>query len=228
VCHQTTKLLYFELRVGGLEDELESRAETKSGSRHTKEISSYSGPHTKTKALIQDLLASKEESLRNPSEPPIKSVVFSGWTVHLDLIQIALQENSINFTRLDGRMSRTARGAALDAFRTDTSIHVILVSISAGGLGLNLTTANKVYVMEPQYNPAAEAQAVDRVHRLGQKRPVETTRYIINNSFEEKMLELQDKKKKLASLSMDSEVRKTIDKAEAARKRLEDIRSLFR
>ena len=125
-------------------------------------------------------------------------------------------------------MSRTARGAALDAFRTDASIHVILVSITAGGLGLNLTTANKVYVMEPQYNPAAEAQAVDRVHRLGQKRAVETTRYIINNSFEEKMLELQDKKKKLASLSLDSEVRKTMDKAEAARKRLEDIRSLFK
>jgi SNF2 family DNA or RNA helicase len=125
-------------------------------------------------------------------------------------------------------MSRTARGAALDLFRNDSSIHVILVSIAAGGLGLNLTSANKVYVMEPQYNPAAEAQAVDRVHRLGQKRPVETTRYIINNSFEEKMLELQEKKKKLASLSMDSEVRKTLDKAEAARKRLEDIRSLFR
>ncbi|KIN08393.1 hypothetical protein OIDMADRAFT_110086 [Oidiodendron maius Zn] len=228
VCHQNIKLLYFELRQCGLEDELESRAETKSGTKRSKEIHSYSGPHTKTKALIQDLLSSKEESLRNPSEPPIKSVVFSGWTVHLDLIQLALQENGICYTRLDGRMSRTSRSAALDAFRNDLSIHVILVSITAGGLGLNLTTANKVYVMEPQYNPAAEAQAVDRVHRLGQKRPVETTRYIIRNSFEEKMLELQDKKKKLASLSMDSEVRKTMDKAEAARKRLEDIRSLFR
>ena len=104
----------------------------------------------------------------------------------------------------------------------------LLAHISPITASSALTTANKVYVMEPQYNPAAEAQAVDRVHRLGQKRPVETTRYIINNSFEEKMLELQDKKKKLASLSMDSEVRKTIDKAEAARKRLEDIRSLFR
>jgi SNF2 family DNA or RNA helicase len=228
VCHQHIKLLYFALKQGGVEDELDARAETKNSAKHGKEILSYSGPHTKTKALIQDLLASKEESLRNPSEPPIKSVVFSGWTVHLDLIQIALEENGITYTRLDGRMSRTSRGAALDAFRTDPSIHVILVSISAGGLGLNLTTANKVYVMEPQYNPAAEAQAVDRVHRLGQKRAVETTRYIINNSFEEKMLELQDKKKKLATLSMDSEVRKTLDKAEAARKRLEDIRSLFR
>lgn len=228
VCHQTIKLLYFTLRQGGLEEEMDSRTESKNSAKHGKEIIGYSGPHTKTKALIQDLLASKEESSLHPSEPPLKSVVFSGWTVHLDLIQLALQENGITYTRLDGRMSRTARGAALDSFRNDPSVHVILVSIMAGGLGLNLTTANKVYVMEPQYNPAAEAQAVDRVHRLGQKRPVETTRYIINNSFEEKMLELQDKKKKLASLSMDSEGRKTLDKAEAARKRLEDIRSLFR
>ena len=82
--------------------------------------------------------------------------------------------------------------------------------------------------MEPQYNPAAEAQAVDRVHRLGQKREVHTVRYIMNDSFEEKMLELQEKKKKLASLSMDSSGRTSMDKAEAARKRLEDLRSLFK
>jgi SNF2 family DNA or RNA helicase len=165
-----------------------------------------------------------------PNEPPIKSVVFSGWTSHLDLIQIALEDNNIAYTRLDGKMSRMARSAALDTFRTDRSIPVILVSIMAGGLGLNLTTGNKVYVMEPQYNPAAEAQAIDRVHRLGQKREVETVRYIMNDSFEEKMLELQDKKKKLASLSMDREGggRAAIGKEEATRKRLEDLRSLFK
>ena len=227
ICNQQIKLSYFALRQGGVEDDEDSRMMTKSG-KHTKEILSYSGPHTKTKALIHDLLVSKQESELLPSEPPIKSVIFSGWTAHLDLIQMALEENGITYTRLDGKMSRTARGAALDSFRNDAFIHVILVSITAGGLGLNLTTANKVYVMEPQYNPAAEAQAVDRVHRLGQKREVETVRYIMQDSFEEKMLELQEKKKKLASLSMDSEGRKSMDKAEAARKRLEDLRSLFK
>ena len=201
---------------------------SKDNAKHGKDFGNYSGPHTKTKALINDLLVNQQESELMPDEPPIKSVVFSGWTAHLDLIQLALSENGIKYTRLDGKMSRTARGAALDAFRDDPSIIVILVSITAGGLGLNLTTANKVYVMEPQYNPAAEAQAVDRVHRLGQKREVETVRYIMNDSFEEKMLELQDKKKKLASLSMDSEGRSRMDKTEAARKRLEDLRSLFK
>jgi SNF2 family DNA or RNA helicase len=228
ICKQHIKLSYFPLRQGGVEDEADARVKTKDNAKRGKDIENYSGPHTKTKALISDLLASKGESELMPSEPPIKSVVFSGWTSHLDLIQIALTENGIRYTRLDGRMSRAARGAAMDAFRDDPSIRVILVSITAGGLGLNLTTANKVYVMEPQYNPAAEAQAVDRVHRLGQMREVETVRYIMNDSFEEKMLELQEKKKKLASLSMDSEGRGRMDKAEAARKRLEDLRSLFR
>lgn len=228
ICHQFSKLSLFPLRQGEVDDDEESRIKSKESAKRGKEITNYNGPHTKTKALIQDLLINKAESDDNPLEPPIKSVVFSGWTSHLDLIQRAFDENGITYTRLDGKMSRAARGAALDRFRDDPSIHVILVSITAGGLGLNLTTANKVYVMEPQYNPAAEAQAVDRVHRLGQKRPVTTVRYIMEDSFEEKMLELQEKKKKLASLSMDSEGRKSMDKAEAARKRLEDLRSLFK
>ncbi|KAH8804971.1 SNF2 family N-terminal domain-containing protein [Xylogone sp. PMI_703] len=228
ICKQYIKLSYFPLLQEGVRDEEESHALGKDPCKNGKSIQSYNGPHTKTKALVEDLLRSKQESGLLPSEPPIKSVVFSGWTAHLDLIQMALSENGIKYTRLDGRMSRAARSAAIDTFREDPSIHVMLVSITAGGLGLNLTTASKVYVMEPQYNPAAEAQAVDRVHRLGQKRAVETVRYIMRGSFEEKMLELQDKKKKLASLSMDSQGRQLMDKAEAARKRLEDLRSLFK
>jgi len=99
----------------------------------------------------------------------------------------------------------------------------------AGGLGLNLTTANSVYVMEPQFNPAAEAQAVDRVHRLGQKREVKTVRYIMRGSFEEHMLNLQDKKTKLANLSLDDrDKNKPMDRAEATKQRLMDLRILFR
>lgn len=150
---------------------------------------------------------------------------FSGWTSHLDLIEVALRTAGITFTRLDGSMSRIARTNAMDRFREDSNVQVILVSIMAGGLGLNLTAGNSVYVMEPQYNPAAEAQAIDRVHRLGQERPVRTVRYIMRDSFEEKMLELQEKKKKLANLSMDT---KALDKTEAAKQKLMDLRSLFK
>ncbi|EPQ67026.1 Bgt-5364 [Blumeria graminis f. sp. tritici] len=227
ICQQNIKVSYSPLRKEGSNENEESTLKQKNLPRQGKCISGYRGPHTKTKALLEDLNLSRQESELLPSEPPIKSVVFSGWTAHLDLIQIALEENRFKFVRLDGKMSRTARSAAMDTFREDPSVLIILVSITAGGLGLNLTTANKVYIMEPQYNPAAESQAIDRVHRLGQKREVEAKRYIMKDSFEEKMLILQDKKKKLASLSMDGE-KGRLDKAEAARKRLEDLRSLFK
>jgi SNF2 family DNA or RNA helicase len=122
-------------------------------------------------------------------------------------------------------MDRKKRDNALTVFANDPSIPIILLSIGAGGLGLNLTTANKVYIMEPQFNPAAEAQAMDRVHRLGQKRPVTIMKFIMDHSFEEKMLELQRKKKDLADLTM---AREKGSKEEKAKKRLEDLRSLFR
>jgi SNF2 family DNA or RNA helicase len=122
-------------------------------------------------------------------------------------------------------MDRKSRDRALTAFADDPNVRSILVSIGAGGLGLNLTSANKAYVMEPQFNPAAEAQAVDRVHRLGQKRPVTILRYIMEQSFEEKMLELQRKKKALADLTM---AREKSSKEQAAKKKLEELRSLFR
>lgn len=204
---------------------IKSKRQTGNGTKKTYE--GYSGPSTKVRALVEDLLKSKAESDMHPDEPPIKSVVFSAWTSHLDLIQMGLDAAGIVYTRLDGKMSRLARANAMDKFRDDRTVPVILVSIMAGGLGLNLTAGSNVYVMEPQYNPAAEAQAVDRVHRLGQKRPVRTVRYIMKNSFEEKMLELQEKKMKLASLSMDGRG-KAIDKGEAARQKLMDLRSLFK
>lgn len=217
-----------ELRKSKLEVEREGRHPDKRENKdHSKDgYAGYSGPHTKTTALIQDLLKSEADTRAHPNEPPFKSVVFSAWTSHLDLIEIALNNAGIFFTRLDGKMSRPARAAAMTAFREDDSVHVILVSISAGGLGLNLVSGNTVYMMEPQYNPAAEAQAVDRVHRLGQKRPVRTVRYIMRNSIEEKMLALQEKKMKLASLSMDRN--RIMDKAEAAKQKLMDLRDLFK
>lgn len=201
------------------------RAGGANGAKRT--FDKYSGPSTKVQALIEDLLQSKAESEKMPDEPPLKSVVFSAWTSHLDLIQLALDNVGVSYTRLDGSMTRVARTNAMDRFREDNSVHVILVSIMAGGLGLNLTAGSNVYVMEPQYNPAAEAQAIDRVHRLGQKRPVKTVRYIMQDSFEEKMLQLQEKKMKLASLSMDGRG-KAVDKGEAARQKLMDLRSLFK
>ncbi|KAJ3479596.1 hypothetical protein NLG97_g8282 [Lecanicillium saksenae] len=225
VCNSQIRFDFVELRREDVE--AEHNGASRKSKNGPKQTNGYDGPHTKTKALLEDLLKSEAATRENPNEPPYKSVVFSGWTSHLDLIELALKSAGISFTRLDGTMSRVARTAAMDKFREDDNVHVILVSIMAGGLGLNLTSGNSVYVMEPQFNPAAEAQAIDRVHRLGQKRPVKTVRYIMRNSFEEKMVELQDKKTKLANLSMDNQNR-SLDKAESARQKLMDIRSLFK
>ncbi|KAI0396340.1 SNF2 family N-terminal domain-containing protein [Xylariaceae sp. FL0594] len=227
-CGMSIRFQCNEIRKSKLKAEHEGRhgagRENRDGSKDS--LTDYSGLHTKTRALIEDLLKSEAETAARPHEPPLKSVIFSAWTSHLDLIAIALRNAGITFTRLDGKMSRPARSLAMSTFQTDDSLHVILVSISAGGLGLNLVTGNTVYMMEPQYNPAAEAQAIDRVHRLGQKRPVRTVRYVMRNSIEEKMLVLQEKKKKLASLSMDRN--RVMDKAEAAKQKLLDLRDLFK
>jgi SNF2 family DNA or RNA helicase len=142
------------------------------------------------------------------------------------LIQIALTANNIPYTRLDGSMSRRKRAAAIEDFTNNPETIVILVTIGAGGLGLNLTAANKVFVMEPQFNPAAEQQAVDRVHRLGQTREVTIRRLIMTPSFEESILRMQEKKVELADLAVNRKSK--IDKAEAAKAKLESLKSLFR
>ena len=224
-CDAYQQISLLELTQAGIEAAEDAKTMARENPRQAKIMGRYGGPHTKTTALVEALCESRYESEAMPDEPPIKSVVFSGWTAHLDLIQIALEDNSINYVRLDGKMTRSQRNASLNAFRDDPEIPVILVSIMAGGLGLNLTTASKVYVMEPQFNPAAEAQAIDRVHRLGQKREVTAVRFIMADSFEEKMLGLQRKKQNLADLSMN---RGKLDKAEATKRRLEELRSLFK
>lgn len=224
-CEQYLRTSFFELSQSGIEAAEEAKIAARENPRQAKIMGRYGGPHSKTKALVAALKQSQIQSKESPNDKPIKSVVFSGWTAHLDLIQIALEDNGFKYVRLDGKMTRSKRTAALDAFREDPEVTVFLISISAGGLGLNLTTASRVYVMEPQFNPAAEAQAVDRVHRLGQTREVFIKRFIMHDSFEDKMLALQRKKENLADLSMN---RGKLDKTEAAKQKLEELRSLFK
>jgi SNF2 family DNA or RNA helicase len=226
-CQANVQATSYIITRRGLENYRESHDEVSRDTSQTKAITHYGGPHTKTKALISHLRQSiQQSSLLPEGESPIKSVVFSGWTSHLNLIQIALEDNQIPFARLDGSMTRTARSAALTAFSSDPSILVLLVTIGAGGVGLNLTSASNVYVMEPQFNPAAESQAIDRIHRLGQKREVMTTRFIMEGSIEEKIQEIQRKKQSLADLSMDRG--KALSKKETALEKLKELRSLFK
>lgn len=190
-----------------------------------KQLGSYSGPHTKTKALLSHLFRNVEESMLHPEERPIKSVIFSSWTSHLDLLEIAFKENGLNgFTRIDGSMTLRQRNDSLDAFRDDDSIVILLATIGAGGVGLNLTSASRVYIMEPQYNPGAIEQAVDRVHRLGQTRDVTTVQFVMKNSIEEKMTEMMRKKQRLADLSLN---RGKGEKRQPAGEKIKEYRWLF-
>ncbi|KAH9219297.1 SNF2 family N-terminal domain-containing protein [Leptodontidium sp. 2 PMI_412] len=147
---------------------------------------------TKVKALVADL------NLYSLVE---KSVVFSYWTYTLDLIQAMLDENGILYTRIDGKTSLPKRTQALRSFEKDNKLRVILVSITCGGAGLDLTVASRAYLMEPHWNPMIEEQALCRVHRVGQKRSVTTIRYLMRGSFEEQVVEIQKRKKLLAKVT---------------------------
>ena len=124
-----------------------------------------------------------------------KALVFSQWTSLLDLIEPALQEASIGFERLDG--STVDRGGVTARFQSPEGAPVMLLSLKAGGTGLNLTAADHVFLMDPWWNPAVEAQAADRAHRIGQERPVFVYRMIAQGTVEERILGLQDKKRAL-------------------------------
>ena len=148
-----------------------------------------SNSSAKISALLTHLKALRQEA------PRTKSVVFSQFTSFLSLIEPALTRASIPFVRLDGSMAQQNRAAVLSKFKDSKKGLVLLLSLRAGGVGLNLTTAKRVYMMDPWWSFAVEAQAIDRVHRMGQDSEVKVCRFIVRESVEERMLKIQDRKK---------------------------------
>jgi len=129
-----------------------------------------------------------------------KSIVFSSWTSTLDLVEIGLKKASITWVRFDGRLSQKERQVSLHRFQNDPDIRVMLLTLSCGAVGLNLTAASRAYLMEPHWNPILEEQALARIHRLGQTKKVTTVRFYMKNSFEEHVMTVQGAKKDLADL----------------------------
>jgi SNF2 family DNA or RNA helicase len=125
-----------------------------------------------------------------------KLLVFSQFVKHLEIVKAMLKDKKIPFAYLDG--SSTDRKEQVEKFNKTPELKVFLISIKAGGLGLNLTEADYVFILDPWWNPAVEAQAADRAHRIGQKRKVFTYKFITRNSVEEKILTLQKHKLKLS------------------------------
>jgi SNF2 family DNA or RNA helicase len=131
-----------------------------------------------------------------------KILVFSSFVKHLDLYADELRRNRIRFAMLTG--ASTNREKIVDSFQSDKNNRIFLVSLKAGGVGLNLTAADYVFILDPWWNPASEMQALNRAHRIGQNKSVFVYRYITSNSIEEKIVRLQEKKSKLADIFISS------------------------
>lgn len=125
-----------------------------------------------------------------------KVLIFSQFVKHLELFKKHLQKEQIPFSYLDG--STMNRQDVVTEFKTNEEIQVFLISIKAGGVGLNLTEADYVFILDPWWNPAVEQQAIDRTHRIGQKNTVFIYKFITKNSVEEKILALQERKRRIA------------------------------
>ncbi|KAJ3567700.1 hypothetical protein NPX13_g6679 [Xylaria arbuscula] len=170
---------------------------------------------SKVVLLMEHLRALRRE------HPQMKSVVFSQFTSFMSLIEPALTKANMKFLRLDGTINQKTRAAILKEFAEGDKFTILLLSLRAGGVGLNLTQAKRVYMMDPWWSFAVEAQAIDRVHRMGQDAEVKVYRFICKDSVEERMLKVQDRKKFIAtSLGMMTDEEKRLQ-------RIEDIKDLL-
>jgi DNA repair protein RAD16 len=170
---------------------------------------------TKIEALMQELktMIAKDSGS--------KALVFSQFTSFLEIIEWRMKREGISSAKLTGSISIQARSNMIISFQTDPSLKVLLISLKAGGEGLNLQAADHIFVMDPWWNPAAELQAIQRAHRIGQTRPVYATRLVASDTIEDKIIELQQKKQSVFDC--------TIGNSNQALARLtsEDIQFLF-
>ena len=170
--------------------------------------------HKRESVKIETLMDIVENDLAHHN-----ALIFSQFTSMLDLIRKELDAKKIKYAYLDG--STADRKAAVNYFEKNDDIQLFLISLKAGNTGLNLIKADYVYLIDPWWNPAVEAQAIDRTHRIGQTNNVFAYRFICKDTIEEKILDLQNKKKKLASdlIMVEENIFKSLD--------MDDIMDLF-
>jgi superfamily II DNA or RNA helicase len=154
------------------------------------------GQHATTSSKVERLV----EALEDAAADGHKALVFSQWTSLLDLVEPHLARANIGFTRLDG--STRDRQGVVASFQDEKGPPVMLISLKAGGTGLNLTAADHVFLLDPWWNPAVEDQAADRAHRIGQDKPVTVYRLVAKDTVEEGILALQERKRLLAEAAL--------------------------
>ncbi|MCB0737286.1 MAG: SWF/SNF helicase family protein [Bacteroidetes bacterium] len=138
-----------------------------------------------------------KEKLTEILESNHNVLIFSQFVKHLELIESYLQKRAITYSKLTGNTQN--REAAVSAFNDNSKCNVFLISLKAGGVGLNLTKADYVFVIDPWWNPFVEKQAIDRAYRIGQEKHVFAYHFITKNTIEEKIQNLQRKKKNLSA-----------------------------
>ncbi|CAE8583227.1 unnamed protein product, partial [Polarella glacialis] len=170
---------------------------------------------TKIEALVQEI---QQMQARDPTS---KALVFSQFVRFLDLIEWRLKREGVSAAKVLGTMPLVSRNNIIVSFQTEPTLKVLLISLKAGGEGLNLQAADHIFIMDPWWNPAAELQAIQRAHRIGQKKPVKATRFVAADTIEEKIVELQAKKQNVFDV--------TVGNSNEALTRLtsEDIQFLF-
>ena len=155
---------------------------------------SQSGKYDLMKDLMHEAIAEGD-----------KVLIFSQFVKHLAIIRRDLKSLGINFAYLDGSMNSQKRAEEVARFQEDNNVKVFLISLKAGGVGLNLTAARYVFMLDPWWNPAIEQQAINRAHRIGQKQTVFVYKFITRESIEEKILKLQERKMAVAGEVVQSE-----------------------
>jgi non-specific serine/threonine protein kinase len=143
------------------------------------------------------------ETLKTLQSEGHKALVFSQFVQTLKLLEVEMKKAGLTYSYLDGKTKK--RQEVVDTFQNDPAISFFLISLKAGGVGLNLTAADYVIHLDPWWNPAVEMQAADRAHRIGQDKPVFIYKYIARETVEEKILELQNRKKELVEQLISSE-----------------------
>ena len=174
---------------------------------------------SKVEALLSILKASSKK-------PGTKTVIFSQWTSFLNIIQAQLDANGYEYARIDGTMRANQRDASLSALERDPECTVMLASLAVCSVGLNLVAANQVILADSWWAPAIEDQAVDRVHRLGQKKPTTVWRLVMNDSIEDQVLNIQAEKRKLMMTAFQEKTAKRAKEGSTAR--IGDIERLLR
>ncbi|KAF9875957.1 putative SNF2 family domain-containing protein [Colletotrichum karsti] len=209
------------------QDESESDSSEEDTGVDESEVDSDNDTRYKPRGQVSQILASAKirqmMKLLHKEADDHKFIVFSQFTSMMDLIEPFFRKEGFKFTRYDGSMKNDEREASLHRLRNDKNTRILLCSLKCGSLGLNLTAATRVIILEPFWNPFVEEQAIDRVHRLTQTVDVVVYKLTVEKTVEERILQLQEKKRLLAETAIEGGMKK-----DAFKLGFKEIMDLFR